>query len=1145
MYQFSRQVFAPDWSPDKEFKITSPQDIAAFVSSHRLGQHGKMSLLVLDNNANVTANLFLPWTKLEDIKDFDSAGELLAGYVHQCGGTRAVLYGNYSFSIADVGLIRVLEKGMKRREVDLLDVLHMDQSARENGIISEPAADVTTALADEYDDALFQIASSTMPTAPSASEYYERHVRSAHEWSTWQGIKNRIYEAYVDVNTSLTSLQNAIAMQTGDAIADDEDAHRAFEHLSSIDTAEMETFRRDYVLPMQKAIAAVLKATGLKPEDMDRYLMAKHGIERNAYMRDQAIQELHDTDTWTQDKEDAIMQRDYAGLSAMFADRDDYDQAAQEYVADMEDAMGKDGTDRIWKAIRAATHFSIEKLYRSGLATNAQYDKVKDMYEYYVPLRGFTEQTIGDMYEYSRSGGGAFNAPYQHARGRRSQAVSPLAYIVSMGESAIMQGNRNIAKQHLLNLALNHENKLLQVRTLYAEQDPQDPRRYVIIMPNIPDGATAAQVHQALEDYETRMKAALAAGTVKRITSKFNAGYIAVDKRMAGEHFVVVYKGGRPYTVMVNGNPRAAQAANGTLARTDTLYNRAMEKIFRGWLMFNRTVASLFTTLSLNFIGTNTARDLIYSRINVGVEGSKAYRRAFRKAWRQSFGHIIPLMRRYRRGTLDMNDPLHRAFAEFVAHGGMTGYAQLSNIRNIRRRMERDLKKLSGKTTSVGDGIAFIFDAIKDVNEAAETMTRFAAFLASRNTGLSVAQAVSAAKDITVNFNRVGAHNTPLSAAAPMLYLFFNAGVQSFAKLSRMVKAHPVKMAGVAASLFSLGYAMPLVNGAIAMLLAGGDDDDDPVAEMMRKYYALSDYVRRNNLCIYTGHGFVTIPLPIEYRGFYGMGSIVRQWGDGEFMGRSAVMEMASGLMDALPLNPVEDNNPLVPDALKTIVEAHDNRDFTGRPLYKDTPWNKNEPQYTKAYRGTNPYLVRLSEFVNRMTGGNEHLRGWGDVPQLNNPAVVEHILQGYGGGPAQLVSQLGHTFRMAFGREDWDPRNMPVVTRFYRTDPNLRYYSARVRSKYYRMKDEFDETARLMRAYRKEAEDGSERYAGLADELALSPRWQRYTEYNDNHRKDIEKALKDLKEMQPGDERDLMEDAITVRMQQMFDRLDELEEEE
>ncbi len=33
--------------------------------------------------------------------------------------------------------------------------------------------------ADELDDALMQIASSTMPTAPSASEYYERHVRTA------------------------------------------------------------------------------------------------------------------------------------------------------------------------------------------------------------------------------------------------------------------------------------------------------------------------------------------------------------------------------------------------------------------------------------------------------------------------------------------------------------------------------------------------------------------------------------------------------------------------------------------------------------------------------------------------------------------------------------------------------------------------------------------------------------------------------------------------------------------------------------------------------------------------------------------------------------------------------------------------------
>ena len=41
------------------------------------------------------------------------------------------------------------------------------------------------------------------------------------------------------------------------------------------------------------------------------------------------------------------------------------------------------------------------------------------------------------------------------------------------------------------------------------------------------------------------------------------------------------------------------------------------------------------------------------------------------------------------------------------------------------------------------------------------------------------------------------------------------------------------------------------------------------------------------------------------------------------------------------------------------------NVDFTGKPLFKETKYNKYDPNFTKAYVGTPDWLVRVSKMVN------------------------------------------------------------------------------------------------------------------------------------------------------------------------------------
>lgn len=59
------------------------------------------------------------------------------------------------------------------------------------------------------------------------------------------------------------------------------------------------------------------------------------------------------------------------------------------------------------------------------------------------------------------------NSSLKTAGGRNSMADDPLATIGNMAESAILEGNRNLIKQNLLNLALNHPTDVLTISKVW------------------------------------------------------------------------------------------------------------------------------------------------------------------------------------------------------------------------------------------------------------------------------------------------------------------------------------------------------------------------------------------------------------------------------------------------------------------------------------------------------------------------------------------------------------------------------------------------------------------------------------------------------------------------------------------------------
>lgn len=121
-YSFSQYVFDKNYKPGTTMQITDANKAAAFISSHRLGERDKLSLIVLNRQNYVTGNIFLPWTTLDDI-DINKAAGIIAKFIHQMGGESGILYGSGTISR---GTLSPLARAISNYEVHLDDFISVE-----------------------------------------------------------------------------------------------------------------------------------------------------------------------------------------------------------------------------------------------------------------------------------------------------------------------------------------------------------------------------------------------------------------------------------------------------------------------------------------------------------------------------------------------------------------------------------------------------------------------------------------------------------------------------------------------------------------------------------------------------------------------------------------------------------------------------------------------------------------------------------------------------------------------------------------------------------------------------------------------------------------------------------------------------------
>ena len=120
IYTFDQQVFADDYDPDSLETTNSPQRIAAFIQSQRLGSRDKISLLVLNRALKIVANIH---TKYKTLLSKGLADDIVH-YINTFGGESAVVYGNGV--INGFNSLQNTVKTISGNKFKILDAVHVD-----------------------------------------------------------------------------------------------------------------------------------------------------------------------------------------------------------------------------------------------------------------------------------------------------------------------------------------------------------------------------------------------------------------------------------------------------------------------------------------------------------------------------------------------------------------------------------------------------------------------------------------------------------------------------------------------------------------------------------------------------------------------------------------------------------------------------------------------------------------------------------------------------------------------------------------------------------------------------------------------------------------------------------------------------------
>lgn len=872
---------------------------------------------------------------------------------------------------------------------------------------------------------------------------------------------------------------------------------------------------RDTIRDLQKDETTKVDADRLQRDWNATFKDLGDKLDDGTVRFDQFIEKM---DEWIRHNIDADYDseaHDYSGLTAIKKERgkDDPDYSCIDDVMSTESKMGKELVEEFWKNKAAATDFIIDQEYHNGFKDSAERNHLKSMFKFYIPLRKFDETTAEDIYGYITEKGNPNNyigSVIANAKGRESLSdVNVLAQISAMAKTSILNGGKNVVKQHLLRFVQtyesgNNENRIFLEINPWVEKHIIDGNEvWEEVTPQIPENATQEQISNIVQNFESSMQAKKENGEAKLYNRRGSLGVRFQRAKDKNQHIVEVYVAGKKRLLFCQGNPRAAQAVNGLIKDSGASKTWAAKNSAK----INRFCAQANTSYNIDFMFSNLTRDLTVASANVTKEGPK-YTKDFCTEYLNNLtsfrkgkeGNYWSMFSRYRKNKLDMNNDRERMFKEFMDNGGQTGFTEIKKLEDMMKEYDNLIKKGNMKgdnkvLAAMKNGLNYIEVA----NELFENIARYSCYVTSRKAGRSVGRSIYDAKEVSGNFNKHGSGDaikslkTANDNKGDVVFrnalgwfnsymknytMFYNAGVQGASIFARNFKRNAAGMSMVFGVIpFALGIAQALINQYRI-----SNEDEKERGGVKDPYAELPEWKRRNNICIYWGKGnFKTIPIGIELRAFFGLGDIVM--GQSIYPGLKSDTPVGCDILGQMAqLVPASDflghHSPFggtaesftdlglaaAPTALKPELELIANRDWTGRPIYRGSDYLDYAPRWKRAYDSTSDVFIDINKWAN-MTFNDfpdptEDMKGNDAADFITAPYIYQHLLEGYFGGAGSTVSRIAKTgYKAVTGNfDEIDPNQIPLY-RVFNYKPSEGHDMQRTKSKWYNYSDELKQT--------------------------------------------------------------------------------------
>lgn len=709
---------------------------------------------------------------------------------------------------------------------------------------------------------------------------------------------------------------------------------------------------------------------GLKMEDLEEYLHARHAPEANDVIakRNPGVAELQDGGSGMKTAD---------ALNYMTTLPADLRQKLERAAAMVDDIIS-----------------STRQLYVDyELESQDTVDAWGKMFQHYIPLQREDKEGTG-----SPGIGQGFSVKGKETKGRTGstrKVVDILANIAMQREKAIVRGEKNRVSQALIGLAQANPNEGFWTVDEVPTERVYDEAMGVVV--ERPDFAWKSRPNTIVAKIKGRD------GKVK-------------------EHAVV----------FDDGDERAMRMA-GALKNLDATQ---LEGLLGVSASITRYFASVNTQYNPIFGVVNLVRDVQGAILNLsstplaGDEGKIA---------RNTISALVGIYgdaRAARKGK-NPGSAWAKLWDEFQEVGGQTGYRDLfrtsadraeaiKNTLNPDAWMDSKLGKVFTANGALKVPMAqakrsagWIFDWLSDYNLAMENGVRLAAYKAGLERGLSKEQAASEAKNLTVNFNRKG----QVSQQAGAMYAFFNASLQGTARIAKTVfqmepgKPNTIRLSPMGKKIVYGGILLGSIQ-AMALAAAGYNDEDPP------------QFARERSLIIPLMNGkYFSIPMPLGFHVVPNIGRIATEFALSGFKDpHERAVQLFSLFADTF--NPIGNAGlsmqTLSPTALDPLVALTENRDWTGKPITRES-MNPATPGTALARDTATSLSKMLAEAINTVSGGNKYVAGVFSP----SPDQIDYLLGQVTGGVGRELSKIEQSTLAVARGEALPTYKIPLVGRF------------------------------------------------------------------------------------------------------------------